>query len=96
MRAAAIFCAAFLYFFLFRFYGFQVEDEGTLLFQLHRVVTGQLPYIDFHTGYTPGFFYLGAALLHAFSSTATVHGLVHVVRSSTVTSYSSVLASMRV
>ena len=84
MRAAAIFCAAFLYFFLFRFYGFQVEDEGTLLFQLHRVVTGQLPYIDFHTGYTPGFFYLGAALLHAFSSTATIRPVLALLNAASV------------
>jgi hypothetical protein len=69
MATAIVFVAAFAFFALFRFYGFQVEDEGTLLFQLSRVAAGQFPYVDFHTGYTPGFFYVGAALLHALGTT---------------------------
>jgi len=63
--AAAVFLLAAGYFAIFRSYGFQVEDEGTLLFQLERVTRGQLPYVDFGTGYTPGFFYAGAWLLRA-------------------------------
>jgi hypothetical protein len=52
----AVFVAAFAYFWLFRTYGFQVEDEGTLLFQVVRALDGERPYIDFHTGYGPVFF----------------------------------------
>ena len=71
MATAIVFVAAFAFFALFRFYGFQVEDEGTLLFQLSRVVHGQFPYVDFSTGYTPGFFYLGAAVLHGLGDSTT-------------------------
>lgn len=48
---------------ILRGYGFQLEDEGTLLMQLDRVLRGQVPYVDFHTGYTPAFFYGGAEIL---------------------------------
>ncbi|MBI5506243.1 MAG: hypothetical protein HY899_15715 [Deltaproteobacteria bacterium] len=61
--AAAVFVVVTGYFSIFRSYGFQIEDEGTLLFQLERVARGQFPYVDFGTGYTPGFFYAGAWLL---------------------------------
>lgn len=63
--ALAVFAVSLGYFALFRNYGFQFEDEGTLLFQLDRASRGQLPYTDFGTGYTPGFFAAGAALLRA-------------------------------
>ena len=53
---------ALAYLLLLRGYGFQLEDEGTLLMQLDRVFRGQVPYVDFHTGYTPAFFYGGAAI----------------------------------
>jgi len=60
--AGACFLGALGYLMLLRPYGFQVEDEGTLLSQFDRVSRGQVPYLDFHTGYTPGFFYGGAAV----------------------------------
>ncbi|HUQ53538.1 MAG TPA: hypothetical protein VM692_15030, partial [Gammaproteobacteria bacterium] len=63
LATLAVFAGALAYFLLFRRYGFQIEDEGTLLFQLDRAARGELPYTDFHTGYTPGFFAAGAALL---------------------------------
>ncbi len=65
LPALAVFVLSYAYFALFRDYGFQVEDEGTLLFQLSRAAAGQYPYVDFHTGYTPGFFAVGAALLQS-------------------------------
>ncbi|MFT4571101.1 MAG: hypothetical protein ACI91F_001981 [Candidatus Binatia bacterium] len=60
---AAVLVVSFAYFSLFRGYGFQLEDEGTLLFHLDRAARGLLPYTDFHTGYTPGFFAVGSWLL---------------------------------
>ncbi len=59
--AAAVVTLAYLL--PFRAYALQVEDEGTLLYQMKRVIDGQVPYLDFATGYTPGYFYLTAALL---------------------------------
>lgn len=47
-----------------RRYGvFDPVDEGLLLIQAMRVVRGQVPYVDFHTGYGPLYFQLQAWLV---------------------------------
>src|SRR5262249_39170600 len=85
MGTALVFVGALVYFSLFRLYGFQIEDEGTLLFQLSRVLAGQFPYVDFHTGYTPGFFYAGAALLRVLGdSTVTLRPFLAVMNPASV------------
>ena len=41
-------------------------DEGYFVYTSSRVLAGELPYRDFATPYTPGFFYWNAALLEVF------------------------------
>lgn len=48
------------YLFALRDYGFELSDEGTILYQIERTASGQIPYRDFSTGYTPGFFWINA------------------------------------
>jgi hypothetical protein len=64
--AFVVFVAVAAYLLLFRSYGFDPLDEGTLLAQIDRVRRGEVPYRDFHTGYTPGLFYLNAWLFEIF------------------------------
>jgi hypothetical protein len=62
VEAALVGIAVLAYLWPFRLYGFDVVDEGTLLAQIDRVARGGRPYIDFETGYTPGFFAVHASL----------------------------------
>jgi hypothetical protein len=68
--AAGVFVVALAWLLLLRPYGFQLEDEGTLLSWFDRVARGQRSYLDFHTGYTPGLFVFGSAVFDAFGTSA--------------------------
>ena len=82
------FVAVLAYVLLFRGYGFDPFDEGTLLAQIDRVRRGEVPYRDFHTGYTPGLFYLNAWLFEVFG----VH--VQVVRSMLAVLHAAEMAAL--
>jgi len=64
-------CAAALllvagFFFLISNSPLNIYDEGLALYAAERIVRGDLPYLDFQLHYTPGQFYVVAALFQAF------------------------------
>lgn len=60
VAASAIYFASLVH------YGFNLGEDGDVVYLIYRTVCGQRPYIDFATAYTPGFFYVNAALLRLF------------------------------
>ncbi|MEB2284452.1 MAG: hypothetical protein B6D46_02910 [Polyangiaceae bacterium UTPRO1] len=92
--ATAVFAYALAYLLPFRAYGLNVEDEGTLLYQIARVVGGELPYVDFSTGYTPGFFALSAALWRAVGDLVGFRTLVALVHAATAAGLAGLLAGV--
>ncbi len=53
-------------------YGIQVGEDGDMLYQAYATWRGQLPYLDFSTGYTPLYFYWHALLFRLFGVDALV------------------------
>ncbi len=58
--------AGVLYFGALAPYGIQTGEDGDLLYQSYATYRGQIPYLDFSTGYTPLYFYWHSALFHLF------------------------------
>lgn len=73
-RAIAVFifigCLAYLW--LFRHFSSLEPDEGIVLQGATRILSGQLPYRDFFSFYTPGSYYLLAGLFGVFGNTLLV------------------------
>jgi len=72
VTALLVFLAALVYFLLFHRYGFFLQDEGAIAYQALRVSTGQVPYSDFQTAYTPAGYYLHALLFDTFGTNLVV------------------------
>lgn len=53
------------YFFALVPYGMNLDDEGTLLYQIYRTALGHRLYTDFHAGYTPGVYWWNGLLFRA-------------------------------
>ncbi len=53
-------------------YGLHVGEDGDILYEAFAAYRGQLPYIDFSTGYTPAYFFWHAALFHLFGVNVVV------------------------
>src|SRR5690606_31966577 len=63
LDALGVALVTMLFLWPFRLYGFDLVDEGTQLAQIERAAAGERPYVDFETGYTPGYFALESRLL---------------------------------
>lgn len=63
-------CLAYLW--LFRRFTTMEPDEGIVLQGASRILDGQIPYYDFFSFYTPGSFYLVAALFRFFGNSFVV------------------------
>lgn len=86
LESMAVAAVTLGYLWLWRLYGFDAVDEGTQLFQIARAAGGALPYTDFETGYTPGYFAIHAWLWEAggFVAIRTMLVVVHSVVAATV------------
>jgi 4-amino-4-deoxy-L-arabinose transferase-like glycosyltransferase len=67
-----LFLACLAYLWLFRRFTSMEPDEGIVLQGATRILSGQIPYRDFFSFYTPGSFYLVAGLFRIFGNSFLV------------------------
>src|SRR5438552_12919039 len=70
--AVLVFVGCLAYLYLFRHFSSLEPDEGIVLQGATRILSGQVLYRDFFSFYTPGSFYLVAALFRIFGNTFVV------------------------
>jgi dolichyl-phosphate-mannose-protein mannosyltransferase len=70
--ASGLFALTVVYLLAFLRYSALEPDEGIVLQGAQRILDGQLPYKDFFSFYTPGSFYLVAALFKVFGNSFVV------------------------
>ncbi|MCK6556439.1 HEAT repeat domain-containing protein [Candidatus Binatia bacterium] len=67
-----LFVVAVAYFAALAPYGLNLDDEGTLIYQIYRTYLGQTLYVDFHAGYTPGIYRWNTTLFSLFGVNVVV------------------------
>lgn len=70
--AALVFVTCLAYLCIFRHFSSLEPDEGIVLQGATRILDGQLPYRDFFSFYTPGSFYLVAAIFRIFGNSFVI------------------------
>ncbi len=65
-------CSVLGYFAVLHFYGVNLGEESATVFLLYRTARGELPYVEFISGYTPGYFFFHGALLRWFGEHLSV------------------------
>jgi 4-amino-4-deoxy-L-arabinose transferase-like glycosyltransferase len=70
--AGALFLISFLYLCIFRRFTTMEPDEGIVLQGAQRILSGQVPYRDFFSFYTPGSYYALALVFHFFGSSLAI------------------------
>lgn len=73
-----IYTIGFIYLLISFNYGINIYDEGLVLVGGMRVLSGDIPYLDFWTIYSPGVYYF-SAVIQLFSEQIWLHKFVSVV-----------------
>jgi 4-amino-4-deoxy-L-arabinose transferase-like glycosyltransferase len=90
--APLLFLLSFIYLCIFRHLATMEPDEGILLQGAQRILAGQVPYRDFFSFYTPGSYYLLAALFRILGSSIVVARVSLAVTGALLSTFTYLLA----